>query len=225
MTTKPEAEIGHEKFLAKLENALLKRELENIQTAYLFAKYGHRGQQRHNGVRYFEHPRAVAEIVIKELRLKNDWRIIVLALLHDILEDSWLLTEYRLERNFGRKVALWVKLLTKQPKDGYHERLKQAPWQVLLIKLCDRLHNLRTLEHCDEAKQRKQVLETCELYLPLADILIARLPKRSRWRGKYLKENIASICAHFESRLKITDTGCPKEDELAERARSASSGS
>lgn len=200
-------ETGRERFLAKLAPYMLEDELENVLAAYEFAKYGHRGQKRDGGERYFEHPRAVAEIIIDELRLRNDWRIIATALLHDILEDAWIISEQRLAKNFGRDVALWLRLLTKKPKEGYLERLREhGSWEVLLVKLCDRLHNLRSLGQCDEAKQRKQIVETRAHHIPLAELLIKRLPAADRWRGKALKRWLKECCVRHEKRLGISDT-------------------
>lgn len=196
---------GRKRFAARLEPYLLKNELENVMTAYVFAKYGHQEQKRDNGIRYFEHPRAVADIIIDELKIRNSWELVVTALLHDIVEDSYILTEKRIEINFGREVALWVKFLTKKPKDGYHERLKtDAPWQVLLVKLCDRLDNLRTLSNCTPEKQRKQILETEAQYIPLADLLIEKIPSEYKERAVYLKEKIQELCASYRAQLGIS---------------------
>jgi len=195
-----ESVSSREIFRVQLEPHMLESELENVMTAYVFSKYGHRTQERDNGIRYFEHPKAVANIIIQELGLRGDWRIIAVALLHDILEDSWLLTENRLEKNFGREVAFWVKCLTKKPKDGYHERLRElGSWQVLLVKLCDRLHNLRTLGHCDPSKQKRQIEETRNYYLPLADMLFERIPIEKRYCAAYLKEQIGQQLINLES--------------------------
>ncbi|MEK7516267.1 MAG: HD domain-containing protein [Patescibacteria group bacterium] len=195
---------GRERFLAKLAPYMLADELENVLAAYELAKYGHRGQKRDSGERYFEHPRAVAEIIIDELELRNDWRIVATALLHDVLEDAWILSERRLALNFGRDVALWLRLLTKKPKDGYLERLREhGSWEVLVVKLCDRLHNLRSLGKCDEAKQRKQIVETRAHYVPLAELLIERLPLQDRTRGAYLRESLTERCVAYEALLGI----------------------
>ncbi|MEK7584698.1 MAG: HD domain-containing protein, partial [Patescibacteria group bacterium] len=102
---------GREVFLAQLKPYMLEDELEHVHAAYVFAKYGHRAQVRQGGDCYFEHPKAVANILIRELSVRDDWQLIVTALLHDLLEDSWLLSEDRVRRNFGRRVAWWVKLL------------------------------------------------------------------------------------------------------------------
>jgi len=193
---------GREKFLERLRPYMLERELKQVATAYVFAKYGHRGQERDGGERYFEHPRSVAEILINKLEFVDDWKIVVAALLHDILEDSWLLDEHRLEVNFGRTVTIWVKMLTKDPKQGYIERLKKhAPWQVLLIKLCDRLHNLRTLEGCDFDKQKKQIDETRNDYYDLCNILIDKIPEEHAGRAVLLRNDIHMLCDSHVKRL------------------------
>ncbi len=194
---------GREIFRAQLEAHMLESELENVMTGYIFSKYGHRTQEREGGGRYFEHPKAVANIIIQELNLRTDWRIIVVALLHDILEDSWLLTESRLEKNFGRDVAFWVKCLTKNPKEGYHDRLREnGSWQVLLVKLCDRLHNLRTLGHCSISKQKRQIEETKGHYVPLADLLLERIPEDKKHCAVYLKDQIEKELDRLEGALR-----------------------
>ena len=184
--------IKREDFFSTIDSLLSPIEIERIETAYIFAKYGHRSQYRDDGVtRYFEHPRAVAWIIIKELKL-IDWQTIVLALLHDIKEDSYILSWNRIQINFGRQITIDLKLLTKDPKEGYLERIfSHGSWRVLLVKLCDRLHNLRTLDKCEISKKEKQIAETIRYYLPLCDILIAKLKKGSKWRGEYLKEAIS----------------------------------
>jgi len=197
---------GREKFLKKLRPFMLEDELKQVATAYVFAKYAHRGQERDGGGRYFEHLKETAIIIIEHLKLVDDWRIIVTALSHDILEESWLLDEHRLEVNFERTVALWVKLLTKDPRDPkelYIKRLKKhAPWQVILIKLCDRLHNLRTLEGCSIEKQQKQIAETQKDYYDLCDVLIDKIPEDQAWRAKLLAKDIRMLCDSHVMRLE-----------------------
>lgn len=186
--------IKREDFFSTIDPLLSPIEIERIETAYIFAKYGHRNQYRDDGTtRYFEHPRAVAWIIIQELKL-IDWQAIVLALLHDIKEDSYLLSWNRIQINFGRQITIDLKLLTKDPKEGYLERISShGSWRVLLVKLCDRLHNLRTLDGCESSKKEKQITETIQHYLPLCDILITKLKRGSRWRGEYLKEAISCL--------------------------------
>lgn len=183
-----------EKFLEKLALHLTEDEQEKVLAAYMFSKYGHSKQVRDCGQRYFEHPRAVANIIIDELKLNDNWRIIVTALLHDILEDSWLLNEKRIAINFGKRAARWIILLTKTPGVDYLDRLSQChEWEVLLVKLSDRLHNLRSLSACSKEKQERCRRETRIHYLPLADALIKLLLQEDRWRGEYLKREIEKL--------------------------------
>lgn len=181
--------FGREKFLEPL--ILSVAEIEHVHAAYVFAKYGHHDQTRDGGGRYFDHPKEVANIIIHELGIRNNWKVIVTALLHDILEDTYLLSEDRIQRNFGKKVALWVALLSKVPKEGYHERLAACGiWEVLLVKLCDRLHNLRSFSIWDEKRQKKYLRETEEVYLPLADTLAALVPRKHVSSVEHLKTEI-----------------------------------
>lgn len=188
--------------MAKLEPIVSPRELETIETAYVLAKYGHKEQIREDGeTRYFEHPKSVAWIAVDELKV-NNWQTIVMALLHDVLEDSHILSPYRIELNFGKEVVVGLKLLTKKPKTGYLRRLKlYGDTKMITVKLCDRLHNLRTLGSCARPKQRRQIKETKKYYLPLCDLLIEKLPQRDRWRGEYLKNQIEKICVRYDKKL------------------------
>ena len=187
-------QTNREKFLAKLK--LLPQHREAVDAAYMFAKYGHRGQRRDDGSRYFNHPRAVALIVIDELKIVDDWEIVAAALLHDILEDSFILDKNRVEFCFGARVALWVKILTKEKGVDYYKRLRECGiWQALLVKLCDRLHNLRTLHNCSLAKQCWYIEETKMHHIPLADTLISLLPHDAKWRGEYLKREMECLCS------------------------------
>lgn len=193
--------IGRQKFLARLARYLTREELETVHTAYVFAKYGHRTQYRDSvKIRYFEHPKAVAWILIQELKVR-DWQTICVALLHDVLEDTYLLTPRRLELNFGSVILDGVRLVTKKPKRGYITRLKKSRnARALLVKLADRLHNLRTLDSCNEEKQKKQIRETIRVYLPLADLLIDVLPPNAKWQGTYMRDAIQKICVEFLKR-------------------------
>lgn len=181
-------------FMSALRLYILEIDLEQVQAAYEFSKYGHRLQRRDNGSRYFDHPRSVAIIVFQELRIYY-WELIVTALLHDIVEDSFVLSEKRIALNFGKDVALWVKYLTKEEGVDYHSRLRECQiWQVLALKLCDRLHNLRELDNCIPEKQLRKLAETKEVYIPLAEKLISMLSEDIKHIGEYLKEKITDIC-------------------------------
>ena len=149
-----------------------------IERAYNCAKDAFRGISREGGPRYFEHIRAVALILIVYLRV-TDYRIIIAALLHDIVEDipSW--TIERVRNEFGDEVAVLVDFLTKpalkdfvseQERDEvYHSRFRFAPREFFLLKLSDRLHNLLTLDACSKEKQLRKIEETRRHYLPYAE--------------------------------------------------------
>lgn len=183
--------IGRPAFLARLSPHLSHLELEAVEAAYIFSKYAHRGQQRSSGERYFEHPKAVAMILIDELHV-YDANIIITALLHDVCEDTFLLSDHRVRVNFGDEVANRLDLLTKQVGINYHARLQSADWQTLIIKMSDRLHNQRTLGYCSPAKQIRKNDETRVHYLPLAKRLIYIAPKTFRTAAYFLHDSITA---------------------------------
>jgi GTP pyrophosphokinase len=159
-----------ELFFAPLEIELDPNTLESIRFAYIVSKYGHHDQTRDDESRYFDHPKGAAWIYINEFE-GRDPRIIIDLLLHDISEDAYLLSPYRISWNFGRDIALDVRAVTKMPKgkesvDQYLRRIiAQGPWAIT-TKLLDRLHNVKTLEASSEEKQKRQRRETRENYIP-----------------------------------------------------------
>ncbi len=152
---------------------------EKIRNAYEYATVLHEGQFRQSGEAYISHPIAVAEIAAT-LGLDSD--SICAALLHDTVEDCAEKTDLReIEKRFGADVALIVDGLTKivvlqvEDKEEAHlETLRKMllamsrDVRVILIKLCDRLHNMRTLDARPDEKQRTTALETMHVYAPLA---------------------------------------------------------
>ena len=160
-------------------------DVDLIARAYAFGERAHRGQTRRSGVPYFTHPANVAGI-ITELRL--DTASVCAGLLHDVVEDT-LATTTDIEREFGPEVGFLVDGVTKLSKINFASKAdRQAEnfrkmvvamardIRVLLVKLCDRLDNMRTLEFMSEASQERIAQETMEIYAPLANRLgIARL--------------------------------------------------
>lgn len=150
-----------------------------IEKAYDVSKDAFRKINRDGGQRYFEHLRAVALIVLVHMR-QRDPDIIAAALLHDIIEDIEGWTQERVALQFNRAVSKTVWWVSKPPvtrfndnKEArnrhYHQNLRNAPRQALIIKLADRLHNLITLWETTESKKRRKVIETQDFYLPLAE--------------------------------------------------------
>ncbi len=156
-----------------------KYDIEKIKNAFDYAKELHCGQFRASGEEYISHPIAVAEIVAG---LELDTDSICAALLHDTVEDCAEKTSLKdLEKKFGADVALLVDGLTKiitlhvEDKEEAHiETLRKMllamsrDIRVIFIKLCDRLHNMRTLSAKPDPKRRLTALETMHVYAPLA---------------------------------------------------------
>ncbi len=154
--------------------------LELIERAYLVAKEGHAGQTRASGEPYINHPLNVAAI-LAELQL--DDTTIAAAILHDVVEDT-LFTLDEIEDMFGEEIALLIDGVTKigqiyfktkeqQQIEAYRKLIiaTAKDLRVILIKLADRLHNMRTLKFMREDKRKRIAKETMELYAPLANRL------------------------------------------------------
>jgi RelA/SpoT family (p)ppGpp synthetase len=155
-------------------------DLKRVREAYRFSDSSHLGQFRTGGEPYISHPIAVAEICV-------GWRLdadaLMAALLHDVMEDSGVTKQQMVER-FGTQVAELVDGLSKLDKIEFASR-EQAQAEsfrkmllamardvrVILIKLADRLHNMRTLGPVDRAKQRRVAAETLDIYAPIANRL------------------------------------------------------
>ena len=154
-------------------------DLEKVKRAYEYANELHCGQFRQSGEPYISHPLAVAEIVAG---LGLDTDSVCAALLHDTVEDCSDKVELRdIEKNFGKDVAQLVDGLTKivflQVEDKEEQQIENLrkmllamhrDVRVIFIKLCDRLHNMRTLDAKPEEKRRLTALETMQVYAPLA---------------------------------------------------------
>ena len=167
------------KLITMLKATGKKYDIEKIEKAYEYARDLHEGQFRASGEAYISHPIAVAEIVAG---LELDTDSICAALLHDTVEDCAEKTDLKeIEKLFGADVAMLVDGLTKivtlkvEDKEEAHiETLRKMllamskDVRVIFIKLCDRLHNMRTLDAKPDAKRRITALETMQVYAPLA---------------------------------------------------------
>jgi GTP pyrophosphokinase len=163
-----------------------------VERALDFAAKAHEGQKRASGAPYVTHPIQVCRIVLDLLRKRSDREILAAALLHDVLEDAEHLKAENVEAAFGAVVARLVDGVTKisglpsmaaeaEQAENFRKMLLSMAQdiRVILIKLCDRLHNMRTLEFLPEPDRRARIArETKEIYAPLAHRLgIARV----RW--------------------------------------------
>ena len=162
------------------------KDKELIKKAYDFSVKAHKGQSRKSGEPYFNHVYETVKILAE---LKMDPDTIAAGLLHDVIEDG-AVSEEVLKKEFGDEILFLVNGVTKLGKVKYRgaerhiESLRKflvataQDIRVLIIKLADRLHNMRTLEHVREDKQQRIALETLEIYAPLADRLSIRLIAR-----------------------------------------------
>ncbi|MGM9568117.1 MAG: RelA/SpoT family protein [Clostridia bacterium] len=154
---------------------------DKITEAYLFAKDAHEGQKRHSGEPYITHPLAVAEILTE---VEADDKTIIAGLIHDVVEDTEHTIE-EVEERFGHDVAVLTEGVTKLGKVKGRTKSEQkmenirkmilamaTDIRVIIVKLADRLHNMRTLQfHSSEVKRKEIAQETLDLYTPLANRL------------------------------------------------------
>jgi GTP pyrophosphokinase len=152
-------------------------DVASVRRAYTFAERSHSEQQRMSGEPYITHPLAVALILAN---LKLDATAVIAGLLHDVVEDTTV-TDAELVQNFGSEVAALVDGVTKLKRIKFDSREEQQAEnlrkmfmamakdiRVLIIKLADRLHNMRTLRYQTPEKQRRKARETLEIFAPLA---------------------------------------------------------
>lgn len=232
-----------EPLIKTVRNTHPKADIRLIERAYDVAAYYHRDQKRKSGDPYITHPLAVTTI-LAELGMNTE--TLCAALLHDTVED----TEYTLEElrdDFGDEIAALVDGVTKLDKVKYGDAAEAETVRkmvvamardirVLVIKLADRLHNMRTLRYMPRHKQEKKARETLEVFAPLAHRLgmntlkweledlafatlypkrfdeIARLvSERAPRRDVYLQQVIEQVSGDLrEAKIKATVTGRPK---------------
>ncbi len=172
--------IRFEDILDKVESYKPSFDEELLQKAYIFSALEHKGQVRSSGEPYLIHPLNVAHI-LAEMHL--DETAIAVGLLHDVLEDT-LTTKEKLQEMFGDDIADIVDGLTKIGKYAYVSREEQqaetfrkmmlamaSDLRVILVKLADRLHNMRTLHFLQEDRRQAIAKETMEIYAPIANRL------------------------------------------------------
>lgn len=156
-------------------------EMQMLDRAIEFTKGVHAHQTRHSGEPYYTHPESVA---IMLANMGMDSHTILAGLMHDVIEDGKDITYEKLASMFGQDIAGMVDGVTKLTKTGKNEMISREDIQaesfrkmflaiandirVVIIKLNDRLHNMRTLQYCSEEKQIRKARETLDIYAPLA---------------------------------------------------------
>lgn len=166
-----------QKLVSEIKKSKIPINISLIKKAYFFAEQAHSSQKRLSKEPYIKHPLNVAFILIK---LNMDEETIAAGLLHDILEDTKI-TYAHIEKEFGKKIAYLVDGVTNISKIDYSDREESTAenlrkmllatskdFRVVIIKLADRLHNMRTLEYLPKQDQIRIAKETLDIYAPLA---------------------------------------------------------
>jgi len=208
-----------------LEGYADRLDVDAIQRAHELAVEAHAGQTRASGDQYVSHTVEVATI-LAQLRLDTD--TLVAGLIHDTIEDTPI-TIRDIETQFGKSVAAIVDGVTKLGKVQFQSATEQqvenyrkmllsmaSDARVILVKLADRLHNMRTLEHLPEPKRRRIALETREIYAPLAHRLgVAAI----RWEMEDLAFKFLEPEEYEALRKKIRQRRKEREREILELQR------
>src|ERR671912_634965 len=172
--------IRFEDLLERVRAYTSDEEREFLRRAYVFSALEHKGQVRHSGEPYLVHPLEVADFLAE---MKLDVVAVAAGLLHDVVEDT-LTTPQRIAELFGPEIAHVVEGVTKIgaiPFSSSEERQAENfrkmllamvdDIRVILVKLADRLHNMRTLHHLPEERRLKIAQETLDIYAPIANRL------------------------------------------------------
>jgi GTP pyrophosphokinase len=218
VSSAPEDAGGVEGLLRKVRAYNPKADVRQVQRAFDFAEESHRGQVRKSGEPFIRHPLGVAHILAD---LGMDTTTLVSALLHDVVEDTDLSLE-KIESEFGGEVGAIVDGLTKLDRIEYRTREQEQAEnvrkmivamardiRVLIIKLADRLHNMRTLGSLPRARQEEKATETLEIYAPLAHRL-------GIFQIKWELEDLSFATLHPKRFEEIRNLVGKAEDERAE---------
>ena len=232
--TEQQGEYGFEKLLVTLrDSSFPEAEITRITQAYVFARDAHEGQKRRSGEPYIIHPVAVAQI-LAEMGMDDD--SICAALLHDVVEDTPV-TAQQVKTLFGESVEQLVDGVTKigqipfsaTQEEQQSENIRKMflamarDIRVMIIKLADRVHNMRTLAYMPEEKRRFKAKETLEIYAPIAHRLGIRAFKEEledlaiRYLDPVAYEEISkTLESQVESRQAFLDN---IQKEIGERVR------
>jgi len=209
-----------EKLLKKINTNIDDPNLDIIKDAYEYAAKAHEGQNRVSGEPFIEHPLGVAYILVE---LGLDIISIASALLHDVVEDTEVNSK-DIKEKFGDEVALLVdgvtkltRLKFKSKEEHQAESLRKMflamaeDIRVVLIKLADRLHNMRTLNYLKEKKQKEKAKETLEIYAPLAHRLGM---SRIKWELEDLSFRFLYSDMYYEMSRKVAANRKEREKDI-----------
>ena len=192
-------------------------DLQKIRAAYALAEQAHEGQTRKSGEPYILHPLAVADIIVD---MQLDTTSVMAALLHDVVEDTGVTVE-TIEKQFGTMCAMLVDGLTKLEKIKFkskeeqkHENYRKMfvamakDLRVILIKLADRLHNMRTIKHQSEESRIRIANETLDIYCPIAHRLGM---SKMKWEMEDISLRCLQPDAYFDIAAMLKQTRNERE--------------
>ncbi len=227
-------EILYNELITSVKKYHPSADISMIEKAYTIAKNAHEGQVRKSGEPYIIHPLCVA-IILADLEL--DKETIVAGILHDVVEDT-VMTNEEIRKEFGSEVELLVDGVTKLGQLSYsHDKVDEQAEnlrkmflamakdiRVILIKLADRLHNMRTLQYMKPEKQKEKARETMDIYAPLAqrlgiskvkielddlslkylepDVyysLVEQISDKKSTREKYIRQIVSEVKQHIDN--------------------------
>ncbi len=210
--------IRFENLLEKVRRYSPEADLELLRRAYVFSALEHKGQVRHSGEPYLVHPLEVADVLAD---MKLDVVAVSAGLLHDVVEDT-LTTPERINELFGPDIAHIVEGVTKigaiqfssseeRQVENYRKMLLAMvdDIRVILVKLADRLHNMRTLHHLPEERRTKIAQETLDIYAPIANRLGMSKVKNEleELSFKFLETKVYdALRARVEARRRVTES-------------------
>ena len=178
------------------------REAGLIMNAYRDSKYGHKNQTRLDRItRYFDHPKSVALILLLECKVFLS-RVLILGLIHDLGEDSFIRLYQDIVLVYGKRVAKAWLAITKSLDRDYFAGLANSPWWVILVKLADRLHNLRQMTKPSKSFRRRKLRETEEYYPALMKAFKKKVPKKYRYLVEFFETEFAYAMAKVRRSLK-----------------------
>jgi len=211
----------NKELISKIKKYRPEKDLSKIDEAFWFAVEAHKNQRRKSGEPFVHHPIVVTDILAG---LKLDRETLIAGLLHDVVEDTPH-TEEDIEKQFGEEVAFIVARVTKLFEKEFNYKDKDAKYannyknmllgsakdpRVILVKIADRLHNMKTLEHMTPEKQREKAEETMNIYAPLA--LNFGI---SEWRNEL--EDLAFKYLEYEEFLKLKVAINKKKEQRSEQ--------
>lgn len=211
--------MGIDQLLAKAATYMNQQDLERMREAYEFANQAHQGQIRKSGEPYIFHPLAVTEMVID---MQVDVTSVIAALLHDVVEDTAVSLD-EIRAKFGETCALLVDGLTKLERIQFRSKEEQQnenyrkmfvamanDIRIIVIKLADRLHNMRTLKYQTTDNQRRIAYETLEIFCPIAHRL-------GMYAMKWEMEDISLRFLHPQQYYRIANFVHYKRTEREQR--------